>query len=94
MMSEIPLKIAPQVRDYIGTLPPDMKKRVRAEMKKLSAGGGDTHGLRPPLERYSRLRIGDHRIIYEYVAPSSIVCAFAGDRATVYQDFQPPSGGE
>jgi len=80
-----------QVRAYIDALAPDAKKAVRAELRKLSAGGGDTHGLRPPLERYYRLRIGDHRIIYEHVAPSTIICAFAGDRATVYQDFQPPA---
>ena len=93
-MSELPLKIAPQVSDYIAALPPETKKRVKAELKKLSASGGDTHGLRPPLERYSHLRTGDHRIIYEHVAPSTIACLFAGDRATVYQDFQPPAGGK
>ena len=89
-MSSTPLHYTEQVRAYIDALPPDAKKSVKAELKKLSAGGGDTHGLRPPLERYRRLRIGDHRIIYEHVAPSSIICAFAGDRETVYQNFQSP----
>jgi mRNA-degrading endonuclease RelE of RelBE toxin-antitoxin system len=84
------LKYTPQVRDYIAALPPEMKKRFNTELKKLAAGGGDIRALRPPLDGYNRLRIGAHRVIYEYVSPSTISCVFAGDRANIYQLFSPP----
>lgn len=90
-MTDIPLKYSPQVRDYIASLSPEVKKRIREELKKLSAGAGDTHALKPPLEGYSRLRIGAHRIIYKHLPPSSIECVFAGNRAGIYHVFNAPA---
>ena len=88
-MREHPVSYSPQVRDYIAALEPGIKKRFRAEIKKLSLGGGDHHALKPPLDGFRRLAIGTHRVIYTHVAPATLYCVYAGPRKTIYETFAP-----
>ena len=77
-----------QVRLWLISLPPDRKKRIRAELKRLAAGKAEeVKALRSELDGYLRLRVGDHRIIYHVETGQTIRLDFADIRETVYETF-------
>jgi mRNA-degrading endonuclease RelE of RelBE toxin-antitoxin system len=56
-------------------LPPDAKRRVRADLNALASGaneGLDLKALPRELEGFFRLRVGDYRIVY-HLEPRQII---------------------
>lgn len=63
------LRFAPGVQDFVRTLAPEPKKRIRAALQAVSkdprAAGLDIRVLRTDgPSRYFRLRVGDYRVIF------------------------------
>jgi mRNA-degrading endonuclease RelE of RelBE toxin-antitoxin system len=77
-----------QVRHWLISLPPDRKKRIRAELKLLAAGKAEeVKALRGELDGYLRLRSGDYRIIYHVETGQTIKLDYADIRETAYETF-------
>jgi mRNA-degrading endonuclease RelE of RelBE toxin-antitoxin system len=77
-----------QVQRWLVSLPPETKKRIRAELKLLAAGRAEeVKALRGELDGYLRLRIGDYRIIYHVETGQMIKLDFADIRETIYGTF-------
>lgn len=77
-----------QVRRWLIPLPPETKKRIRAELKLLAAGKAEeVKALRGELDGYLRLRIGDYRILHHVEAGPTVKLDFADIRETIYQTF-------
>jgi mRNA-degrading endonuclease RelE of RelBE toxin-antitoxin system len=87
---------SPQVRRAVGGLPPDKRKMVRREMRRLAQWGGreDAPRIKPlagNLSGYWRLRVARHRIIFEVKKDAGgrrIECLYAWRRDSVYADFE------
>ena len=81
----IKVTVSDQVREYHRTLAPEPRRRVKAAIIGLADGRGDTNPLQGNLEGLSRLRVGEHRIVFRhnegrievfYAAPRSVVYEF------------------
>ena len=81
----IKVSVSDQGREYHRTLAPEPRRRVRAAIIGLADGRGDTKPLQGNLEGLSRLRVGEHRIVFRhnegrievfYAAPRSVVYEF------------------
>jgi mRNA-degrading endonuclease RelE of RelBE toxin-antitoxin system len=80
-----------QVRLWLQGLPPQTKRRVRADLKELSSGRGeglDIKALRRELEGFLRLRVGDYRIVYHLEPGRVIRLDYADIRDVVYDAFR------
>jgi mRNA interferase RelE/StbE len=77
-----------QVADWLGQLPPDPKRRIRAALKSLQNGKGDIKPLRGELEGFYRLRVGGYRIVYRVKSGELIELAYADTRDVVYEAFR------
>jgi len=77
-----------QVADWLTSLPPQTKKRVRATLRSLAKGKGDIKGLQGDLEGFSRLRIGGIRILHRQVSAREIRLEYANTRDVVYEMFR------
>jgi mRNA-degrading endonuclease RelE of RelBE toxin-antitoxin system len=73
------------VREYHRKLAPEPRRRVKAAIAGLAEGHGDIKALQGSLEGLSRLRVGEHRIVFRhntgrievfYAAPRSVVYEF------------------
>jgi mRNA-degrading endonuclease RelE of RelBE toxin-antitoxin system len=77
-----------QVQRWLVSLPPERKKRVRAQLKLLAEGKAEgVKALRGELDGYLRLRIGDYRIIWHVAAGQTIKLDYADIRETAYETF-------
>lgn len=77
-----------QVQRWLVSLPPETKKRIRAELKLLASGKAEEiTALRGELDGYLRLRIGDYRIIYHLETGQAIKLDYADIRETIYGTF-------
>jgi mRNA-degrading endonuclease RelE of RelBE toxin-antitoxin system len=77
-----------QVRDFIGALAPEPRRKLSAAIKKLADEDKEVLQLEGKLHPYWRLRCGRIRIIFEeqFVRGERLrVCFFADYRATVYK---------
>jgi mRNA-degrading endonuclease RelE of RelBE toxin-antitoxin system len=81
------VQISEQVADYVRQLPPIPKKRIRSALKSLEQLEGDLKDLEEPLDRYTRLRIYQFRVILS-IEPDKIVCIFIERRSIVYEVFE------
>ena len=80
-----------QVQLWLRGLPPETKRRVRAELKRLASertSALDVKALRRELEGFLRLRVGDYRIIYHLEPGRKIKLDYADIRETVYDAFR------
>ncbi len=77
--------VAAQVVDFVRRLPPDPKRRLRRALRDLGRGRGDIKPLEPPLQGYSRLRVGGYRVVFAYGKRGTIECIFAEQRSVVYE---------
>ena len=73
------------MREYHRKLAPEPRRRVKAAIAGLAGGHGDIKALQGSLEGLSRLRVGEHRIVFRhnegrievfYAAPRSVVYEF------------------
>jgi mRNA-degrading endonuclease RelE of RelBE toxin-antitoxin system len=77
-----------QVRDFIGALAPEPRRKLTSAIKRLADENKDVLQLEGKLHPYWRLRSGRIRIIFEeqFICGERLrVCFFADYRATVYK---------
>jgi mRNA-degrading endonuclease RelE of RelBE toxin-antitoxin system len=77
--------LAEQVVHFVRRLPPEPRRRIRRSLRDLARERGDITPLEPPLDGYSRLRVGGYRIILSYARRNTIECIFAERRSVVYE---------
>ena len=77
-----------QVQDWLRSLSPDAKRRVRLALRKLArSGSGDIKPLEAELTGFYRLRVGGYRIVYSNQAGELIRLEYADLREFVYERF-------
>lgn len=79
-----------QVAEFVASLAPDAKKRLRAGIRGLGDDQGDTKDLVDDLIGYKRLRVGQFRVIYREAFEKGHPvrkCLFAERRNVVYELF-------
>jgi len=82
--------IASQVANFLTSLAPDPRKKLRAGIRGLAEDAGDIKDLVDDLSGYRRLRVGSFRVIYlETFKEGRAVreCVFAERRNVVYEIF-------
>jgi len=87
----IQVRVQEEVLDYLRRLPPQPRHALRIAIKSLSGESGDIKPLTDDLEGFFRLRVGSHRVIFEYEIIDErrvITCVFAGPRKWIYEVFQ------
>jgi mRNA-degrading endonuclease RelE of RelBE toxin-antitoxin system len=87
----IGVRIQDEVLDYLRRLAPKPRHAMCLAIKGLTREKGDIKLLTDELEGFHRLRIGSHRVIFEYEiidAQRVITCVYAGPRKWIYEVFQ------
>lgn len=87
----ITVRVQEEVVDYLRRLAPQPRHALRLAIKNLVNETGDIKPLTDELEGFYRLRVGSHRVIFEYqiIAGSRVItCIFAGPRKWIYEVFQ------
>jgi len=87
----IDVRVQEEVLDYLRKLAPEPGYAIRTAIKALAGETGDIKALVDDLEGFHRLRIGSHRVIFEYEiieGRRTITCVFAGPRKWIYEVFQ------
>jgi mRNA interferase RelE/StbE len=86
----IPVRVQEEVLNYLRRLPPQPRHALRVAIKGLARERGDIKPLTEELEGFFRLRVGSHRVIFEYEIIDDrrvITCVFAGPRKWIYEIF-------
>lgn len=84
------IELDPQVAEFVRSLAPEPRRRLRAALRGLEEEAGDLKQLEADLSGYARLRVGSYRVILRfYIDASQRVarCIFAERRAVVYELF-------
>jgi mRNA interferase RelE/StbE len=87
----IKVRVQDEVLDYLRKLAPKPRHALRLAIKGLAQERGDIKPLTDDLEGFYRLRVGHHRVIFEYEMVRrnhTITCVFAGPRKWIYEVFQ------
>jgi mRNA interferase RelE/StbE len=87
----ITVRVQDEVVDYLRRLPPVPRHALRLAIKNLAREKGDIKPLTDDLEGFCRLRVGSHRVVFEYQVIEGrrvITCVFAGPRKWIYEVFQ------
>jgi len=87
---KIRVELDPQVADFVRSLAPEPRKRLRAALHGLEQEKGDIKQLEADLAGYTRLRIGAYRVIVRFYADRGnrvARCVFAEKRSVVYELF-------
>jgi mRNA-degrading endonuclease RelE of RelBE toxin-antitoxin system len=77
-----------QVKEFIESLAPESRRKLKLALRGLAAERGDRLSLRERLAGYHRLRVGGYRIVFRYLPGRIIECVFAEERSLVYQLFE------
>ena len=77
-----------QVIEYVRRLAPEPRQAIRLALKELARERGDIRSLEGTLAGYYRLRIGSHRIIFNYARDGAIEVIFVEQRGLVYEIFE------
>ena len=87
----ISVRVQNEVLDYLRRVSPQPRHALRMAIKGLAEEKGDIKSLTDELEGFYRLRVGSHRVIFEYEIIDGqrvITCIFAGPRKWIYEVFQ------
>ena len=87
----ISVRVQNEVLDYLRRVSPQPRHALRMAIKGLAEEKGDIKSLTDKLEGFYRLRVGSHRVIFEYEIIDDrrvITCVFAGPREWIYEVFQ------
>jgi mRNA interferase RelE/StbE len=87
----ITVRIQEEALDYLKRMAPAPRHAMRLAIKKLANEKGDIKALCDELDGFHRLRVGSHRVIFEYEIIGGkriITCVFAGSRKWIYEVFQ------
>jgi mRNA interferase RelE/StbE len=82
------LRPAVQVVDYARRLAPEPRRAVKLALRELANEKGDIRALEGTLVGYYRLRVGRHRIIFNYAEDGAIEAVFIEERSVVYEIFE------
>jgi mRNA interferase RelE/StbE len=95
------VELDPQVADFVRSLAPEPRKRLREGLHGLEQEKGDIKQLEGDLAGYARLRVGSYRVVLRFLAEGGqrvARCVFAEKRPVVYELFaeilRGQSGGE
>lgn len=80
-----------QVQNFVSSLAPEPKKKLRTAIRGLSRNQGDIKPLVDDLKGYQRLRAGEFRVIYRETFEKGVSvrkCLFAERRDIVYEIFR------
>jgi mRNA-degrading endonuclease RelE of RelBE toxin-antitoxin system len=86
----IAVRVREEVMDCFRKLTPGPRHALRVAIKDLAHERGDIRPLSDELEEFCRLRVGSHRVIFEYErieGRRTATCVFAGGRRWVYEVF-------
>ena len=81
------LRLAPQVIDFARRLAPEPRRALKRALEGLREEKGDILALEANLAAYHRLRVGRHRVIFQFTGDGAIDAVFVEDRALVYEVF-------
>ncbi len=81
------VRISAQVEAFLGRLPPEPRKKLRAALVALGKSAGDIKPLENELAGFHRLRVGRYRVVFCYAAPDTVDCVYAEERRIVYEVF-------
>lgn len=87
----ITVRVQDEVVDYLRRLAPQPRHALRLAIKDLAREKGDIKPLTDDLEGFCRLRVGSHRVVFEYQVIDGqrvITCVFASPRKWIYEVFQ------
>ena len=84
------IELDPQVAEFVRSLAPEPRRRLREALRGLEVEKGDLKQLEADLTGYARLRVGSYRgVLRFYAAAGQRVarCVFAERRAVIYEMF-------
>ena len=87
----IAVRLQDEVVDCSRRLAPPSRHVLRLAIKDLAHEKGDISALTDDLEGFYRLRVGSHRVVFQYQMIAGhrlITCVFAGPRKWIYEVFQ------
>ncbi len=77
-----------QVSDWLQSLPPETRGRVRAALRRLADGKPvDVKTLQGELDGFCRLSVGEWRIVYRHRPGNIATLEYADSRSVVYEVF-------
>ena len=91
------VELDPQVADFVRSLTPEPRQRMRTALRALEKDQGDLRSLEGDLTGYCRLRVGSYRIIIRFHTDREqriARCVFAERRSIVYELFAALITGE
>ena len=91
------VELDPQVADFVRSLAPEPRRRLREGLRGLEEEKGDLKQLEADLTGYARLRVGSYRVIIRFYAARGervARCVHAERRAVVYEIFSEILDGE
>lgn len=77
-----------QVVEFARQLAPEPRRAVKHALTELRLERGDICALEANLSGYYRLRIGRHRLIFNYAKDGAIEAIFIEERPLVYELFE------
>lgn len=77
-----------QIIEYARRLAPEPRRAVKQALAGLREEKGDIRALEATLSGYYRLRVGRHRIIFNYAADGAIEAILIEERHLVYELFE------
>ena len=77
-----------QVIGFARNLAPEPRRAIKGALAALREERGDICALEANLSGYYRLRVGRHRIIFNYAADGAIEAIFVEERRLVYELFE------
>jgi mRNA-degrading endonuclease RelE of RelBE toxin-antitoxin system len=86
----IAVRVQDEVLAYLRSLPPKPRHALGLAIKGLAEERGDLKSLTDELAGFHRLRVGSHRVIFEYEMVGgrrTVTCVFAGSRKWIYEVF-------
>ena len=77
-----------QIIEFARRLAPEPRRAVKQALAGLREEQGDICALEAPLSGYYRLRVGRHRIIFNYAVDGAIEAILIEERQLVYEVFE------
>jgi mRNA-degrading endonuclease RelE of RelBE toxin-antitoxin system len=82
------LRPSRQVIEFAQQLAPVPRRAIKQALENLREDQGDIVALEGSLAGYHRLRIGRHRVIFQYAGDGVIEAVFIEERALVHEVFE------
>lgn len=84
-MKQKKVRIPADTLEFLKTLHPDIKKKLKAGLKEIAVNPLSGKALKEELEGLRSFRVGKYRIVYRE-EPSALEIIAAGVRETIYED--------